>query len=132
VTPLRQRMLEDLQIRNYSPTTIRIYLRVIAEFARHFSKPPDQLDAQMPIGETTRRCWHSSNLFQMFQSGTYRTVLVNERRGTRLRSGGVVKSGADHNARHSQQEGLWISNAALSKSFPAEETMAFFANQFQL
>src|SRR6202163_2961600 len=39
-------MLEDLQILHYSPTTIRIYLRVIAEFARHFSKPPDQLDAQ--------------------------------------------------------------------------------------
>ena len=46
MTPLRQRMLEDLQIRHYSPTTIRIYLRVIAEFARHFSKPPDQLDAE--------------------------------------------------------------------------------------
>ena len=46
MTPLRQRMLEDLQIRHYSPTTIRIYLHVIAEFARHFSKPPDQLDAE--------------------------------------------------------------------------------------
>jgi len=46
VTPLRQRMLEDLQIRHYSPTTIRIYLHVVAEFARHFSKPPDQLDAE--------------------------------------------------------------------------------------
>src|SRR5260370_12470343 len=39
-------MLEDLQIRHYSPTTIRIYLHVIAEFARHFGKPPDQLDAE--------------------------------------------------------------------------------------
>ncbi len=46
MTPLRQRMLEDLQIRHYSPTTIRIYLHVIAEFARHLSKPRDQLDAQ--------------------------------------------------------------------------------------
>ena len=46
MTPLRQRMLEDLQIRHYSPTTIRIYLHVIAEFARHFSKPPDQLEAE--------------------------------------------------------------------------------------
>ena len=46
MTPLRQRMLEDLQIRNYSATTIRIYLHVIAEFARYFSKPPDQLDAE--------------------------------------------------------------------------------------
>jgi site-specific recombinase XerD len=43
VTPLRQRMLEDLQIRNYSPTTIRIYLHSVAEFAHHFHKPPDQL-----------------------------------------------------------------------------------------
>ena len=43
MTSLRQRMLEDLQIRHYSPTTIRLYLSSVAEFARHFHKPPDQL-----------------------------------------------------------------------------------------
>jgi integrase/recombinase XerD len=39
-------MLEDLQIRHYSPTTIRLYLHAIAEFAKHFGKPPDQLGAE--------------------------------------------------------------------------------------
>ena len=46
MTPLRQRMLEDLQIRRYSPTTVRIYLRAVAEYAQHFGKPPDQLGAE--------------------------------------------------------------------------------------
>ena len=43
MTTLRQRMLEDLQIRNYAPTTIAANLRGVAGFAKHFGKPPDQL-----------------------------------------------------------------------------------------
>ena len=46
MTLLRQRMLEDLQIRHYSPTTIRLYLYAIQAFAKHFGKPPDQLGAE--------------------------------------------------------------------------------------
>jgi hypothetical protein len=36
-------MLEELQRRNLSPITTRIYLRSSEEFARYHQKPPDQL-----------------------------------------------------------------------------------------
>lgn len=46
MTTLRQRMLEDLRIRNYAPATVECYTRSVAEFARHFNTPPDQLGAE--------------------------------------------------------------------------------------
>ena len=46
MTMLRQRMLQELQRRNYSPQTAHIYLRHLAVFARHFDRPPDQLGAE--------------------------------------------------------------------------------------
>jgi integrase/recombinase XerD len=43
VTTLRQRMMEDLQIRNFAPTTVTAYIRGVADFAKRFGKSPDQL-----------------------------------------------------------------------------------------
>jgi len=46
VTPLRKRMLEDLQIRNYAPGTVAAYIRNVAEFAKYFGKSPDLLGTE--------------------------------------------------------------------------------------
>ena len=43
MTKLRQRMLEDLQIRHYVPTTVDCCVRSVAEFAQHFNRSPDKL-----------------------------------------------------------------------------------------
>jgi len=45
VTHLHKMMLEELQRRNYSQTTVNAYLKMIETFAKHFNKPPDQLGA---------------------------------------------------------------------------------------
>lgn len=43
MTQLRKMMLEELQRRNYSKTTVNAYLKMVASFANHFHCSPDQL-----------------------------------------------------------------------------------------
>jgi hypothetical protein len=43
MTPLRQRLLEDMQIRNLSVNTQRSYVEQVSRFARHFSQSPEAL-----------------------------------------------------------------------------------------
>jgi integrase/recombinase XerD len=46
MTPLRQRFLQDLQLRNYAPKTVDVYVRCVAAFARHFGRSPEHLGAE--------------------------------------------------------------------------------------
>jgi integrase/recombinase XerD len=43
MTVLRQRMIEELQMRNLSPHTQTAYIQQISRFSRYFAKSPDQL-----------------------------------------------------------------------------------------
>ena len=43
MTPLRQRMLEDMQVRNLSANTQRAYIENVARFARHCGRSPAEL-----------------------------------------------------------------------------------------
>jgi integrase/recombinase XerD len=46
MTVLRQRMTEDMQVRNLSPHTQASYLQQVSLFARHFDKSPDVLTSE--------------------------------------------------------------------------------------
>jgi integrase/recombinase XerD len=60
VTQLRKMMLEELQRRNYSQTTATSYVKIVAAFAKHFDRPPDQMGPE--------------------QIRAYQVYLINERK----------------------------------------------------
>ena len=43
ITPLRQRMLDDMALRNMSPATQRIYINAVKNFSVFFGRSPDKL-----------------------------------------------------------------------------------------
>ncbi len=46
MTPLRQRMMQDLRLRNLAENTQEAYLRSVAKLAQHFQKSPDLLSTE--------------------------------------------------------------------------------------
>jgi integrase/recombinase XerD len=67
MTELRQRMIQDLRIRNYSPRTIRTYIYCVAKFAKHFGRSPEHLgpkqirEYQRHMVETKKTSWTTFN-----------------------------------------------------------------------
>src|SRR5215468_4796734 len=63
MTPLRQRMVEDMQLRNFSAHTMRAYLRGVAAFAQHFHTSPEHLGPehvrtyQLFLVQDKQRAW---------------------------------------------------------------------------
>ncbi len=60
MTQLRKMMLEELQRRNYSQTTVTSYVKIVAAFAKHFDHPPDRMGPE--------------------QIRAYQVYLINERK----------------------------------------------------
>jgi integrase/recombinase XerD len=46
ISPLRQRMIEDMTVRNLSQATQQSYIYAVARFSRHFNSSPDRLGAE--------------------------------------------------------------------------------------
>ncbi len=67
MTPLRQRMIEDMQLRNLSPRTIEAYVYHVASFAKHFGRSPERLGAdevrryQLYLVQEKKASWSSFN-----------------------------------------------------------------------
>jgi site-specific recombinase XerD len=86
MTPLRQRMIEDMQMRNLSPHTIDAYVRAVAQFAKHFGKSPELLDGEqvrqylLYLVQERRVSWSRYNLARCGLQFFYQITLGREER----------------------------------------------------
>jgi site-specific recombinase XerD len=84
MTPLRKRMIEELQLRNYSPKTVSAYVAAVAHFARHFGRSPDQLTGeeirtwQLHLRDVRQVSWSGFNIAMCALRFFYREVLRRE------------------------------------------------------
>ena len=46
VSPLRQRMIDDMTLRKFSPKTQAAYIRAVINFTRFFGRAPDLADME--------------------------------------------------------------------------------------
>src|SRR5689334_16154141 len=63
MTPLRQRVLDDMQMRNFAPNTQKAYVERVSQFSRYFGKSPELLGAdhvrryQLYLVQEKRASW---------------------------------------------------------------------------
>lgn len=81
MTPLRTRMIQDLRIRNYAPTTIKSYTKRVAAFARFFGRSPEFLGLeeirtyQVHLVEDRKVAWGTLNFTVCALRFLYRVTL---------------------------------------------------------
>lgn len=81
MTPLRQRMLEDMRLRNFSPETQRSYIHYVAAFANYFKRSPEELgveairEYQLHLIEERKLSPGSVNCFTAAAQFLYQTTL---------------------------------------------------------
>ena len=84
MTPLRQRMIEDLRIRGLSQNTIDTYVGAVARFARHFGRSPEQLGKddirsfQVHLVVERKVCASTLNIYTSALRFLYKVTLGND------------------------------------------------------
>lgn len=82
MTPLRQRMLDELSRRNYSQSTIDVYVRAVAAYALHFRRSPADLGAddvltfQLHLRDVAKVSWSTYNVTTAALRFLYGVVLA--------------------------------------------------------
>ena len=84
VTPLRQRMIEELRRRNRAENTVQAYVPCVARFAAHFGRCPSKLGAdeirawQLYLRDEKKLSWSTYNVYVSALRFLYSVVLQRQ------------------------------------------------------
>jgi integrase/recombinase XerD len=83
MTPLRQRMIDDMRMRNLSPNTEAAYIRAVVAFAKHFGRSPEQLDSThvreyLLLVARRKQSWSTYNVIRSALHFLYRVTLKKD------------------------------------------------------
>jgi site-specific recombinase XerD len=90
MTPLRQRMIEDMRLRNLSPHTIDAYVLAAKQFANHFGQSPQQLGGEqvrqylLHLVQEKHASYSRYNLARCALQFLYRVTLGRDERFAKL------------------------------------------------
>jgi site-specific recombinase XerD len=97
MTPLRQRMLEDMRLRNFSPHTVDAYILAVKQFARHLGRSPEQSGADdvraylLHLVQDQHASWSRYNIARCALQFLYRITLGRDERFEKLPCARVPK-----------------------------------------
>jgi hypothetical protein len=84
MTTLRQRMIEDMRVRNLSLNTQKIYVDRVAKFAKYFGKSPELLGPeeirtyQLYLIHNRKACWSTRSQYVSALRFLYNVTLGKE------------------------------------------------------
>ncbi len=90
MTALRQRMIEDMRLRNLSRHTIDAYVLAVRQFAGHFGRSPEQLDGEqarqylLHLVQEEHASWSRYNVARCALQFLYRVTLGRDERFAKL------------------------------------------------
>ena len=82
MTPLRQRMLNDMTVRGFADTTKQIYISAVFALARHYHRSPDRLSAEKVqlylvfLHEKRHLRWNTCNVHRHALRFLFRVTLM--------------------------------------------------------
>ena len=81
MTPLRQKMINDMKFRRFSPKTIKLYVYAVEDLAKYYNRSPDRISEEEVHGyllylqEERKLTWGSCNAMAGGLNFFYKTTL---------------------------------------------------------